>query len=60
MTAAVDAVKMKQTAFVIPEFRSGSDFVITSPPRAKQNFPIEKDLEVRLIFSDNTSASQNI
>ena len=42
MTAAVDAVKIKQSEFAIPEFRSGGDYVISSYSRNKQSLPIAK------------------
>ena len=43
MTAAVDVVKRKQTELAIPEFRSGSDFVISSSSRNKRPLPIAKE-----------------
>lgn len=43
MTAAVDAVKRKQTELAIPEFRSEGDFVVARIKKTKRKIPSDGD-----------------
>ena len=49
MTAAVDTVKKKQAEFAVPEFRSSSDFIVTTNniarPKNRVNALINNDQE---------------
>ena len=50
MTEAVNTVKRKQNELATPEFRSGSDFVVTTnsivQPKSRVNFVRDEDQEV--------------